>query len=45
MPAITLSKASVSSIKGRSRLKWVSKGAKTSRFLSLSKACLYIVLK
>jgi len=45
MLAIILSKALVSSIKGRFRLKWVSKGAKTSYFLSLLKACLYIVLK
>jgi hypothetical protein len=45
MPAIILSKVSVSSIKGRSRLKWASKGAETSRFLSLLKAYLYTVLK
>jgi len=40
-----LSKALVFSIKGRSGLKWASKGAETSRFLSLLKACLYTVLK
>jgi len=45
MPAIILSKALVSSIKGRSRLKWASKGVKTSRFLSSLKAYLYMVLK
>jgi len=45
MLAITLSKVLVFSIKGRFRLKWVSKGVKTSRFLSLLKACLYMVLK
>jgi len=45
MPVITLSKVLVSSIKGRFRLKWVSKGAETSCFLSLLKACLYTVLK
>ena len=45
MLAIILSKVSVSSIKGCSRLKWASKGAETSCFLSLLKACLYAVLK
>jgi len=45
MLAITPSKALVSSIKGRFGLKWVSKGVETSYFLSLLKACLYIVLK
>jgi len=45
MLAITLFKASVFSIKGHSRLKWASKGAETSCFLSLLKACLHIVLK
>jgi len=40
-----LSKALVSSIKGRFRLKWASKEAETSRFLSSLKACLYTVLK
>ena len=43
--AIALSKASVSSIKGRSRLKQASREANTSHFLSLLKACIYIVLK
>jgi hypothetical protein len=38
-------KVSVSSIKGRSRLNWASKEVETSRFLSLLKAYLYIVLK
>ena len=42
MLAIVPSKASVSSIKGYSRLKWASRGADTSRSLSLLKACLYI---
>ena len=45
MLAIMLFKVLVFSIKGRSGLKWASKGVKTSRFLSLLKACLYIVLK
>jgi len=45
MLAITLSKALVSSIKGHSRLKWVSRGANTSRFLSLLKAYIYMALK
>ena len=45
MLAITLFKALVSSIKGYSRLKWVSKGVETSHFLSLLKAYLYIVLR
>jgi len=45
MPAIIPFKALVSSIKGYSRLKWVSRGANTSRFLSLLKACIYIALK
>jgi hypothetical protein len=45
MLAIILFKALVSSIEGRSRLKWASKGAETSYFLSLLKAYLYIVLK
>jgi len=45
MLAIMLSKALVSSIKGCFRLKWASKGVKTSCFLSLLKACLHIVLK
>jgi len=45
MLAIMPSKALVSSIKGRSRLKWASKGVETSRFLSLLKACLHTVLK
>jgi hypothetical protein len=40
-----LSKALVSSIKGRSRLKWASSRAKTSRFLSSLKAYLYTALK
>ena len=44
-PAITPSKASVFSIEGRSGLKWASRGANTSHFLSLLKACIYIVLK
>jgi hypothetical protein len=35
----------VFSIKGYSRLKWVSKGVETSCFLSLLKAYLYTVLK
>jgi hypothetical protein len=45
MLVIILFKASVSSIKGYFRLKWVSKGAETSSFLSLLKAYLYIVSK
>ena len=45
MLAIILSKALVSSIKDHSRLKWASKGAETSCFLSLLKAYLYTVLK
>jgi len=45
MPAITLSKALVSSIKGHSRLKWASREANTSRFLSSLKACIYMALK
>jgi len=45
MPAIAPSKALVSSIKGCSGLKWASRKANTSRFLSLLKACIYIVLK
>jgi len=45
MLAIILSKALVSSTKGRSRLKWASKGAETSCFLSSLKAYLYAVLK
>jgi len=45
MPAIALFKALVSSIKGYFRLKWASRGANTSRFLSLLKACIYIALK
>ena len=45
MLAIMSSKALVFIIKGRSRLKWASKGAETSRFLSLLKACLYAVSK
>jgi len=45
MLAIILSKALVFSIKGRSKLKWASKGIETSYFLSLLKVCLYIVLK
>jgi len=40
-----LSKVLVSSIKGYFRLKWISRGANTSRFLSLLKACIYIALK
>jgi len=43
--AIMLFKASVSSIKGCFRLKWASKGANTSYFLSLLKACIHIALK
>jgi len=43
--AITPSKALVSSIKSRSRLKWASRGADTSRFLSLLKACIHMALK
>ena len=38
-------KALVSSIKGRSGLKQASRGADTSRFLSLLKACIYMALK
>jgi len=45
MLAIAPFKALVFSIKGRFRLKWVSRGANTSRFLSLLKACIYIALK
>jgi len=44
MLAIAIFKALVSSIKGHSRLKWVSKGVETSCFLSLLKAYLYIML-
>ena len=42
MLAITSFKVLVSSIEGRFRLKWVSRGANTSRSLSLLKAYLYI---
>ena len=44
-PAIVPSKASVSSIKGRSRQKQASRGAKISRSLSLLKAFLHTALK
>ena len=43
--AIILSKALVSSIKGCFRLKQVSRGANTSRFLSLLRVYLYIASK
>ena len=43
--AIAPSKALVSSIKGHSRLKWASRGANTSRFLSLLKAYIHLALK
>ena len=40
-----LFKALVFSIKGHSKLKWASRGANTSYFLSLLKACIYMALK
>ena len=43
--AIAPLEALVSSIKGYSGLKWVSRGANTSYFLSLLKAYIYIALK